>query len=274
MKCDIVAVQNLDQCIRLYMIRCSSIILSVVLLVHVLLLVTVCSIMSTMASSEEGDIKPTLDKLSKEEFKRLVQYINEETDYKVVTDTEYDLIKGKMGSSSTPNPKGTKVSDTDEDEEDGPPSILIKGKVRSSTTAKSKGTTLSDTDEDDGPPSPSKESLLKSILNQIEKDISHSIHIPKVPPFSGENKSGEVTFDVWKYEVKCIIREGNHRTSVVLQAIRNSLRGKARSLLVTLPDNITPTQMVDKLDGVYGNVSDHEALMENFYKQRQEEGES
>ena len=56
-----------------------------------------------------------------------------------------------MGSTSTPNPKGTKVSDTDEDEEDGPPSILIKGKVRSSTTAKSKGTTLSDTDEDDGP---------------------------------------------------------------------------------------------------------------------------
>ena len=95
-----------------------------------------------------------------------------------------------------------------------------------------------------------------------------------MPPFSGENKSGEVTFDVWKYEAKCIIREGNHRTSVVLQAIRNSLRGNARSLLVTFPDNITPTQMVDKLDGVYGNVSDHEALMENFYKQRQEEGES
>ena len=215
-----------------------------------------------------------MNKLSEEEFKRLIRYINEETDYKVVTDTEYDLIKGKMGSTSTPNPKGTKVSDTDEDEEDGPPTILIKGKVRSSTTAKSKGTTLSDTDKDDGPPSPSKESLSKSILYQIEKDFSHSIHIPKVPPFSGENKSGEVTFDVWKYEVKCIIREGNHRTSVVLQAIRNSLRGKARSLLVTLPDNITPTQMIDKLDGVYGNVSDHEALMENFYKQRQEEGES
>ena len=130
MKCDIVAVHNLDQCIRLYMIRCCSSILSVVLLVHVLLLVTVCSITSTMASSEEGNIKPMMNKLSKEEFKRLVQYINEETDYKVVTDTEYDLIRGKMGSTSTPNPKGTKVSDTDEDEEDGPPSILIKGKVK------------------------------------------------------------------------------------------------------------------------------------------------
>ena len=164
----------------------------------------------------------------------MVQYINEETDYKVVTDTEYDLIKGKMGSSSTPNPKGTKASDTDEDEEDGPPSILIKGKVRSSTTAKSKGPILSDTDEDekDGPPSPSNESLSKSILYQIEKDISHSIHIPKVPPFSGENKSGEVTFDVWKYEVKCIIREGNHRTSVVLQAIRNSLSQRESKISV------------------------------------------
>ena len=92
MNCDIVAIQNLDQCIRLYMIRCCSSILSVVLLVHVLLFVTVCSITSAMASSEEGGIKPTMNKLSEEEFKRLIRYIDEETDYKVVIDTEYDLI--------------------------------------------------------------------------------------------------------------------------------------------------------------------------------------
>ena len=264
MNCDIVVVQN--QCLRLYIVRCIRSILSVRLLA--LLLVTVCSIKNTMANWYEGDIKPEMDKLSKEEFKRLVQYINEETDYKVVTDTEYDLIKGKVGKS-----KGATLSDNDADKEDGPPSILIKGKVRSSTTAKSKGAILADTDEDEDD-GPTDKSLLKSTLYQIEKDIRHSIHISKVPPFSGENKSGEVTFDVWKYEVKCIIREGNHSKPVVLQAIRNSLRGKARSLIVTLPDGITPQQMVEKLDGVYGNVSNHEAVMENFYKQRQEEGET
>ena len=98
--------------------------------------------------------------------------------------------------------------------------------------------------------------------------------IPKMPPFSGENKGGEVTFDVWKYEVKCLLREGCYSKPIVQQAMRNSLRGKARSLLVTLPEQASPQAMLEKLDGVYGNAFDHEALMENFYKQRQEDGES
>ena len=99
-----------------------------------------------------------------------------------------------------------------------------------------------------------------------------SFQRPRIPTFSGEEKS-EVTFEVWKYEVTCIINDGSYPDTVVLQCIRNSLKGKTRALLLTLPD-ATPKQLVDKLDGVYGNVYSSEAIFQQFYMQSQEPGQS
>jgi hypothetical protein len=71
---------------------------------------------------------------------------------------------------------------------------------------------------------------------------------PKLPIFSGEEKS-ETSFDVWKLEVKCVLREGDYTGSSVLQAIRGSLKGKARSLLLSLSEHATaalsPDQYID-----------------------------
>jgi hypothetical protein len=41
---------------------------------------------------------------------------------------------------------------------------------------------------------------------------------------------------------------------MILQAIRSTLKGKARSLLLTLPMDATPDQILQKLDGIYGNM--------------------
>ncbi|XP_071136372.1 paraneoplastic antigen-like protein 5 [Mytilus edulis] len=96
---------------------------------------------------------------------------------------------------------------------------------------------------------------------------------PKIPVFSGEEKS-EVSFDVWKFEVKCIIQEGNYTDTILLQCIRGSLKGKARGLLLSLPDGATPTQIIEKLDGIYGNVFSSEALLQKFYMETQKQGQS
>ena len=72
---------------------------------------------------------------------------------------------------------------------------------------------------------------------------------PKLPIFSGEEKS-ETSFDVWKLEVECVLREGNYTGSSVLQAIRGSLKGKARSLLF-LSEHATAENIIEKLDGVF-----------------------
>ena len=96
---------------------------------------------------------------------------------------------------------------------------------------------------------------------------------PKLPICSGEEKS-ETSFDVWKLEVKCVLREDNYTGSSVLQAIRGSLKGKARSLLLSLSEHATAENIIEKLIGVYGNVYSSEVLLENFFKETQQPNQS
>ena len=100
-----------------------------------------------------------------------------------------------------------------------------------------------------------------------------SVLRPRFPIFSGDDKS-DVTFDVWKFEVKCAIREGTCSNALIAQSIRSSLRGKARSLLLTLPGLATPDLMIWKLEGVYGNIYPSEQLIQQFYAAKQEPKES
>ena len=100
-----------------------------------------------------------------------------------------------------------------------------------------------------------------------------SVLRPRFPIFSGDDKS-DVTFDVWRFEVKCAIREGTCSNALIAQSIRSSLRGKARSLLLTLPGIATPDQMIWKLEGVYGNIYPSEQLIQQFYAAKQEPKES
>ena len=58
--------------------------------------------------------------------------------------------------------------------------------------------------------------------------------LPKLPQFSGELKKEDVEFVVWKYEVNCILKSGMYSEHSILESIRRSLRGKARSVLLHL----------------------------------------
>ena len=96
---------------------------------------------------------------------------------------------------------------------------------------------------------------------------------PRFPTFSGEEKS-ETSFEVWKNDVNCAIREGTCTESLILQAIRSSLKGKARSLLLTLHGDASPDQIVQKLEGVFGNIHPSEQLFQTFYAAKQEADET
>lgn len=85
---------------------------------------------------------------------------------------------------------------------------------------------------------------------------------PRILILSGEEKN-DSSFEVWKFEVKCILRENNYSTPILLQSIRNSLKRKARSLLLSMSDEATPEMIIDKLEGVFGNVYDSEAVIQN-----------
>ncbi|XP_069134230.1 uncharacterized protein [Argopecten irradians] len=169
--------------------------------------------------------------------------------YKVLTTEEYEqlLALGGAGKTSTPMRKG-------------------RGRARISSSVFDDVTVGKENIR-----SPSRgESVLSSTGNQ-------GIVVPrtpKIPPFSGDDQKGDVTFNVWRCEVRCLMREDSYPVSTVRQAIRQSLRGTARQMLTTLRDDASSELIIEKLNGLFGNVATHEATLQKFYSETQQEGES
>ena len=109
-----------------------------------------------------------------------------------------------------------------------------------------------------------------SILNS---SYLASMRLPQLPFFSGEDQKGDASFEVWKFELSCLIKE-NYPDSLILQSIRKNLRGTAREILLTLGETAKPLDIPNKLEGIYGNVSTSEVLLQQFYIQSQGVDES
>ncbi|XP_071142173.1 uncharacterized protein [Mytilus edulis] len=96
-------------------------------------------------------------------------------------------------------------------------------------------------------------------------------YIPKIPTFSGDNK-GDNTYEVWRYQVLCLIIE-NYAHEVIAQAIRRSLRGEPSKIVMRLGPKATVDDIIDKMDSIYGIVDQKEAFLAQFYTARQEQDE-
>lgn len=171
----------------------------------------------------------------------MIDYLSQHTDYKVLTNDEYQLLRPVaqsspwVGGARPKTTEGTRPKTTfkfEEEEEDEPTTHQQSGFVFDSSTVR-----------------------------------------PRFSTFSGEEKC-ETSFDVWKNDVECALRDGVCSPNIILQSIRSSLKGKARSLLLTLPTDATPAQILTKLDGVFGNIYPTEKLIQQFYATQQEERET
>lgn len=102
------------------------------------------------------------------------------------------------------------------------------------------------------------------------------VNVPKLPFFSGseEPQKGETSYEVWNFEVKCLQNSQYLPEHVLLQSIRNSLKGSARSMLVPLGESASVNDILTKLDGFYGNVCSSETLIQSFYSDYQKDTES
>ncbi|XP_061190384.1 paraneoplastic antigen Ma2 homolog [Saccostrea echinata] len=161
-------------------------------------------------------------------------------DYKILTNDEYQLLRTPL-DQSTPTAEGG-----------------ARPKVRNPSTVKF---------EPQEHNQPSHSDTCSGFV------FDSSTVRPRFSVFSGEEKN-ETAFDVWKSDVQCALKDGACATHIILQAITSSLKGKARSLLLTLPTNATPQQILSRLDGVYGNIYPSEKLIQQFYASKQEEGET
>ncbi|XP_077864102.1 modulator of apoptosis 1-like [Saccoglossus kowalevskii] len=83
-----------------------------------------------------------------------------------------------------------------------------------------------------------------------------------------------VTFECWKYEVQCLLRDRVHSRKVLTQAIRKSVRGEAGQVVMGMGVDPTVEAIVAKLEGMYGVVDTGSALLQQFYNSKQESGET
>lgn len=95
-----------------------------------------------------------------------------------------------------------------------------------------------------------------------------AVNVPRLPVFSGSEAKGEASFVHWRYEVRCLVSEGL-KDSVILQAVRRSLRGQAADVLLHLGEGVAIRDLLAKLDVVFGDVLSTESVLENFYSSRQ-----
>lgn len=72
--------------------------------------------------------------------------------------------------------------------------------------------------------------------------------VPKLPTFSGtdEPQKGEVKYEVWNFEVKCLQNSRQYQEHILLLAVRNSLKGLARRMLVSVGDKASLEDIIKK----------------------------
>lgn len=91
--------------------------------------------------------------------------------------------------------------------------------------------------------------------------------LPKLPSFSGDEPlpKGEVNYMVWRNEVKCLSSSGDWTSSQQLQALRSSLHGTARLMIVSLGQSVSLSGILTKLDAMFSDASSKEELLSDFF---------
>ena len=117
-----------------------------------------------------------------------------------------------------------------------------------------------------------KESATEPI---IKTEVTHFVK-PFVNGFSGADPipKNERSFEEWKLETQYLINSKVYPEYIINQAIRNSLRGQARKVLVTLGPKATSSEIRQKIECLFGNVASGESVLQEFYNAMQRSNES
>ncbi len=97
--------------------------------------------------------------------------------------------------------------------------------------------------------------------------------IPKLALFSGdlskgEPIKGELTYNQWRYEVRCLQKEG-HSPAEIVKAIRRSARGTAAEILRCLRDGAPLLKVLRKFEDCFKSYLSKDQLFPRFYAAQQ-----
>ncbi|CAG2226925.1 unnamed protein product [Mytilus edulis] len=213
----------------------------------------------------EGNVKGHEPNMSETDIAKMIAFLSKHGKYKVLTNEEYDLISYAK------------------------PLVKKEGSMPTGYTTSTPKPTTDKLPSRPPPPPPFRKYYhdFSGINEQVKPKVSFNLgnhthditgntptyQRPRLPVFSGDAKS-EASFDVWKFEVKCLLRENLYPELIIVQCMRNSLKNQARNTLLTLPESATPHNILEKLEGIYGNVYSNETLLQSFYTEKQDEGQS
>ncbi len=97
---------------------------------------------------------------------------------------------------------------------------------------------------------------------------------PRLSTFSGDDTSKtDASFDLWKYEVSCLLEDKLHPEESIRQTIRRSLRGQAARAARNIGLKANSKAILKKLEAVFGTVEVGQTLLSEFYAARQKKGE-
>ena len=74
-----------------------------------------------------------------------------------------------------------------------------------------------------------------------------SVFIPKIPTFSGDGSKQDTSYELWKYQVECLLKD-KYSESVVAQSARRSIRGEAGKVTMSLGSDANIRQLLEKME--------------------------
>ena len=182
----------------------------------------------------------------------------------LVNAKEEELMKGE--SSKEDNTQNNKVETKES---------LAKKPLNEDDSAHSK--TNSELENDAQQKHEKEQQHGQSKNTEIRQTILDSQYVfPKFSPFSGDDPKPktEASFEEWKYEVECIRKEKEHSDVAITQAVRKSLRGQAKRVILPLGTSANIACLMESFENVFGNVASGQAILKEFYTATQKENES
>ena len=101
---------------------------------------------------------------------------------------------------------------------------------------------------------------------------SYSVHSPKLPTFTGA-RDQVGSYEHWRSQVRTLLSDRTNSEMQILSAIHQSVKGTAGSVLLSMPEGSTTSDVLETFDTYFGNVLPLDILTNQFHSSLQEPNE-
>lgn len=113
-----------------------------------------------------------------------------------------------------------------------------------------------------------------SDLSPLSPGVTNQLSLPpKISFFSGE-EGKDTPFDLWQYEVGCLIKSHTVPEAVLNHQVRKSLKAGPARVAMRLGEKASTQELLERLHNLYGSVESSEELLSEFYQANQRENEN